>query len=254
MKNGESSMKSITLLTLLIAIGCILATGCVAQPKKDPVNVTASPTVTFIPFVNTTTAPVINVTNTTNTTGINATSKLTGPLRVSISGYNAGIPLPVLIDNVTVGNVSADKPLDVAVSEGNHTVKVCVGVICPSRPVDIIFAKKSFLDFGEELRKQVEFPTPTVRMINYFKNGNGVGVNIEYINPTQKDLAMSAEVSCGYTYIDSRTSLRMGDSVRVKSSEYVEAGKRVTSTVNLYFAYGSAYTFDEPAIKEITYE
>lgn len=246
-------MKTITLLTLLIAIGCILATGCVAQPKKDPVNATPTPTVTFIPFVNTTTAPVTNLTNTTNTTGVNATSKLTGPLRVSISGYNAGIPLPVLVDNVTVGNVSADKPLDLMVREGNHSVKVCVGVICPAKPVDVLFAKKSFLDFGEELRKQAEFPTPTVRMINYFKNGNGVGVNIEYINPTQKDLAMSAEISCGYTYIDGRTSLRMGDSVRAKSSEYVEAGRRVTSTVNLYFAYGSAYTFDEPAISGITY-
>jgi hypothetical protein len=246
-------MKTITLLTLLIVVGCILATGCVAQPKKEPVNVTASPTVTFIPFVNTTTAPGTNATNTTNASSINETSKLTGPLRVSISGYNAGTPLPVLIDNQSVGNVSAEKPLDLMVREGNHTVKVCVGVICPSRPVDILFAKKSFLDFGEELRKQAEFPSPTVRMINYFKNGNGVGVNIEYINPTQKDLAMSAEISCGYTYIDGRTSLRMGDSVRAKSTEYVEAGRRVTSTVNLYFAYGSAYTFDEPAVSSITY-
>jgi hypothetical protein len=253
MKNGEPSMKTIPILTLLIVVGCILATGCVAQPKKDPVNVTASPTVTFIPFVNATTAPGTNVTNTTNASSINATSKLTGPLRVSISGFNAGTPLPVLVDNVTVGNVSAEKPLDLMVREGNHSVKVCVGVICPSAPVDILFAKKSFLDFGEVLRKQVEFPVPTVRMINYFKNGNGVGVNIEYINPTQKDLAMSAEISCGYTYIDGRTSLRMGDSVRVKSSEYVEAGKHVTSTVNLYFAYGSAYTFDEPAISGITF-
>jgi hypothetical protein len=246
-------MKTITLLTLLIVAGCILATGCVAQPKKDPVNVTASPTVTFIPFVNATTVPGTNATNTTNATSANTTSKLTGPLRVSISSYNAVTPLPVLIDNQTVGNVTREKPLDLMVREGNHSVQVCVGIICPTEHVDIVFAKRSFLDFGEKLQKAAEFSTPTVRMINYFKNGNGVGVNIEYINPTQKDLAMSAEISCGYTYIDGRTSLRMGDSVRAKSTEYVEAGRRVTSTVNLYFAYGSAYTFDEPAISGITF-
>ena len=61
-------MKFITLLALVAAVGCILATGCVAQPKKDPGNATVSPTNTFTPFVNTTTVPVINVTNTTNAT------------------------------------------------------------------------------------------------------------------------------------------------------------------------------------------
>jgi hypothetical protein len=161
--------------------------------------------------------------------------------------------LPVIVDNQSLGNVTREKPLDLILTEGNHSVKVCVGVICPLDFVEIVFAKRSYLDFGEKLREQAEFPEPTVRMINYFKNGNGVGVNIEYINPTQKDLAMSAEVSCGYTYIDGRTSIRMGDSVRSKSTEWVEAGRRVTQTVNLYFTYGSAYTFDEPAISGITY-
>ena len=254
--HGETPMKTITFLALLIALGCILATGCVAQPKKDPSNTSVSPTNTFTPFVNTTTVPgtnVTNVTNTTNATSVNVTSGLKGPLRVSISGYNAGKPLPVIIDNQTVGNVSRESPLDLMVTEGNHTVKVCVGVICPSEPVDIIFAKRSFLDFGDRLRKEAEFPEPTVRLINYFKNGNGVGVNLEFINPTQKDLFMSVEVSCGYTYIDGRTNIRMGDSVRSKATEWVEAGRRVTKTVDLYFAYGSAYTFDEPALRQISY-
>jgi hypothetical protein len=246
-------MKIIPFLTLLIAVGCILATGCVAQPKKDPGNATQSPTGTFSPFVNTTTVPGTNVTNTTNATLANATG-LSGPLRVSISGYNAGYPLPVIIDNQTLGNVTREKPLDLMLPEGNHSVKVCVGVICPAEHVEIVFAKRSVLDFGDRLQKEVEFPMPTVRMINYFKNGNGVGVNVEYINPTQKDLAMSVEVSCGYTYIDGRTSIRMGDSVRSKASEWVEAGQRVTQTVNLYFAYGSSYTFDEPQISNIAYQ
>jgi hypothetical protein len=245
-------MKIITLLALLIAVGCVLATGCVAQPKKDPGNATGSPTTTFTPFVNATTAPG-NVTNATNATGLNATSGLSGPLRISISNYNAGMPLAVLIDNQTMGNVTVEKPLDLKLSEGNHVVQVCVGVICPKKNVTIIFAKSAFLDFGEQLKKEAEFARPTVRLINYFKNGNGLGVNVEYINPTQKDLAMSAEISCGYTYIEDRTNLRMGDSVRSKGSEWVEAGRRVTQTVNLNFADGSAYSFDEPTISQISY-
>jgi hypothetical protein len=246
-------MKIITLLALFIAVGCILATGCVAQPKKDPGNSTVSPTTTFVPFVNAT--PVMgNVTNATNATGFNNTSGLSGPLRISIGNYNAGRPLPVFIDNQSVGNVTLAKPLDLMVSEGNHAVKICVGVICPTEQVVIVFAKSSYLEFGDILRKEAEFPLPTVRMINYFKNGNGVGVNIEYINPTQKDLAMTVDVSFAYTYIDSRTSIRMGDSVRTKGSAWVEAGRRQTETVNLYFADGSAYSYDEPKISEIAYQ
>ncbi|MFY9800515.1 MAG: hypothetical protein WAK10_04625 [Methanoregula sp.] len=246
-------MKIITLFTLFIAVGCILATGCVAQPKKDPGNTTVSPTTTFAPFVNTTTVPGTNVTNTTNIS-VNNTSGLSGPLRVSISSYNAGLPLPVIIDNKTVGNVTREQPLDVTLFEGNHTVQVCVGVICPSQFVEIQFAKRSYLDFGDRLRQEAEFSVPTVRLLDYFKNGNGVGVNVEFINPTQKDLAMVAEVGCGYTYIDGRTSLRMGDSVRSKSTAWVEAGRHVTQTVNLYFTYGSAYTFDEPTITDVSYQ
>ena len=247
-------MKFMTLLALVAAVGFILATGCVAQPKKDPGNATVSPTNTFTPFANATTVPVINTTNTTNATSTNATPALSGPLRISISGYYAGEPLPVFIDNQSVGNVTREKPLDLNVKEGNHTVRVCVGLTCITDYADIVFAKRSFIDFGDRLRNEVEFPVPTVRLINYYKNGNGVGVNVEYINPSQKDLLMSLEVSCGYTYIDSRSSLRMGDSVRTKASEYVEAGRRVTRTVDLYFAYGSAYTFDEPILSEITYQ
>jgi hypothetical protein len=245
-------MKKITLLALLIAVGCVLATGCVAQLKKDPGNVTVTPTGSFAPFVNATTAPG-NVTNATNATGFNNTSGLSGPLRVTIGNYNPGRPLPVFIDNQSVGNVTVGKPLDLMVSEGNHTVKVCVGVICPTEQVVVVFAKQSYLDFGDRLKKEAEFPLPTVRLINYFKNGDGLGVNVEYINPTQKDLAMSAEISCGYTYIDDRTNLRMGDSVRTKGSEWVEAGRRESQTVNLNFADGSAYSFDEPVISQISY-
>ena len=148
-------MKIITLLALLIAVGCILATGCVAQPKKDPGNATASPTTTFTPFVNATTAPVTNV---TNATGLNNTSGLSGPLRISIGNYNPGRPLPVFIDNQSAGNVTLAKPLDLMLSEGNHVVKICVGVICPTQQVGIVFAKSSYLEFGDILRKEAEFP------------------------------------------------------------------------------------------------
>ena len=244
-------MKIITLLALLIAVGCVLATGCVAQPKKDPGNVTVSPTTTFTPFVNNTPGPGLNATlNVTNST--NVTAKLKGPLRVSIGSYSVDNPLPVKIDNQTVGGVMAGVPFDFMVTEGNHSVTVCVGIICPEKSVNIVFAKNSYLDFEDILKQQAEFSKPTVRILKSFKNGNGVGVEVEFINPTQNDIAMTAEVIAGYTYIDGRTNVRMGDSVRSTASQFVEAGRRVTQTVNLYFVDGNAYSYDEPRLGDVT--
>jgi hypothetical protein len=252
-------MKTLTLLTLLIAVGCILATGCVAQTKKDPVNVTVTPapTTTFSPFVNTTKVPgtyAPNATTVTNVTNTTAKPKLKGPLRVSIGSYSADQPLPVIIDNQTVGVVTRGAPIDLMVDEGNHTIQVCVGVICPEKYIDIGFAKRSYLDFEEILKLKAEYSKPTVLILKSFKNGQGVSVDLEFINPTLNAASMSAEVSCGYTYIDSRTSIRLGDSARVKATEWVEAGTRVTRTVDLSFGYGSSYQYDPPVLGEVTWK
>lgn len=241
-------MKSIVLLTILITVGCILAAGCVAQPKKD-INVSVSPTNTFTPLVNMTTVPGSNGTfNGTNST--NVTQKLKGPLRVSISGYPAD--LPVIVDNLTVGIVTKEKTLDVMLDEGNHSVKVCVGLKCQIEVVTIRFAKQTVIDFGDRLRKEVEFPTPTARIVEYYRNGDGVSVVVEFINPSTEGLYMTAEVSVGYSFISGRSGQRVGESTRGKTFMDVAAGQRITSTVRLDFADGSSYNFDPPTLLSIT--
>jgi hypothetical protein len=246
-------MKISAFLILIVAVGLVLTAGCIAQTKKEVNTTTVAVTNTFTPFVNTTTIPVVNTSvNATNTT--NVTPKLKGPLRVSIGSYSTDDPLPVIIDNKTVGNVKAGFPLDLMVNEGNHSVSVCVGLICPEKYVTVVFAKSSYLDFEDALRAQAEFSKPVVRILRSFKSGSGVGVELEFINPTQKALTMSAEVSVGYTYIDGRTNIRMGDSVRAKASEFMDPGRRTTRIVDLFFADGSAYSYDEPAISQVTYQ
>lgn len=239
-------MKIITLLALLIAVGCVLATGCVAQPKKD-LNVSVTPTNTFTPFVNATKVPGSN--GTFNASNVTNVTKLKGPLRVSISNFNAN--LSVILDNQTVGLVTAGKPLDLMVDERDHLVKVCVGAVCEQEHVYIVFAKKSFVDFGDRLKKDVEFPEPTARIVDYYRNGDGVAVVVEFINPTAKDLFMTAEVSIGYSFISDRTGQRVGESVRGQAYSDVEAGRRNSEILDLYFADGNAYMFDPPNLGKI---
>ena len=240
-------MKSIVLLAILITLGCVLASGCVAQTKKD-VNVSVSPTTTFSPFINTTTVPTtngsINATNVTNST------KLQGPLRVSVSNFNAN--LTVFVDNQTVGFVTAAKPLDLSINEGNRSVKVCLGAICEQDYVIISFAKKSFIDFGDRLKKTVEFPNPTARITDYYRDGDGVSVVLEFINPTSERLYITAEVSVGYSFIAERSGQRVGEAARGKETVSVDPGQRETEILRLYFADGVSYIFDPPQLLDVT--
>ena len=243
-------MKLILPFALFMAVGFILAAGCVAMTNKNTVNATTA--ASFAPFSNTS-SPGAN--KTINATP-NSTSTLKGSLRVSISGISYPANLSVVLDNETVGSVRPTTPLYLMVSEGNHTVMVCVGSVCEQENVMTVFGRYVTVDFSERLLKKVEFPKPdaqpTARILEYSRNGNAIFVNVEFINPSAKDLLMTVEVRCGYNYIDDRTGIKMGDSARGIIVQNVKAGQRVTTSRDLYFASGHSLSYDSPIIEELT--
>ncbi len=233
-------MKIIVLIPLIIIIGCILATGCVGQIKNTTGNITTVTTITTF-------APLSNVTNISNTT---VTSGLKGPLRVSIGGWDAD--LPVFLDNKSVGIVSHDKPLDLMVNEGNHTVKICAGTMCKEEVVSIQFAKQRLIDFEAWLMQEVEFAKPTARIVGYYPSGDQYTITVEFINPSTKDLIMTAEVKAGYTYIESRSNNRVGSVAQGIVNANVKSGSRTMETLYLDLASGYSYTHSIPEISKIT--
>jgi len=238
-------MRSIILIPFMIMVGCILTSGCVGQIKNTTVNNTVTPTITFTSFSN-----VTNITNTTNTTNTSVTSGLKGPLRISIGSW--GADLPVSIDNTSVGIVSHDKPLDLKLEEGNHTVKVCAGTICLEEVVSIQFAKLRVVDFEERLLRDVVYPNPTARIVGSYPAGDQITITVEFINPSPKDLSMSAEVRCSYTYIESRSNNRVGSVAQRIVNANVKSGNRVMQTVDLNLASGYSYVYSIPEISGIT--
>ena len=172
-----------------------------------------------------------------------------GPLTISIGGYNA--ELPVSIDNSSVGIVSLGKPLQIMVSEGRHTVKVCVGVICFNESVEIKFAQPTFVDFGERLKKDVEFTQPTVRIVSSVLNINRLSVSVEFINPDKIDHTMSATIGGGYSYVDSNTRERKNEFAQTMVTRSVKAGTRVTQLVDLSLSRGSSVIASEPTVVEV---
>jgi hypothetical protein len=177
---------------------------------------------------------------------------VTGPLTVSIGGYNA--ELPVLLDNMSVGNASQGKPLNLMVSEGNHSIQVCVGIICENETVEIKFAKPITVDFGERLKKVAEFSTPTVRILDTRQSGSRVTVDLEYINPTKNDLTFTTTIQCAYSYIDSTTRWREGNFKQITVTRSVKAGNSTKQSSDIVLDGGRSYMIEVPKILNTTYK
>jgi hypothetical protein len=243
-------MKLIVPFALFISVGFILATGCITTTNKNSVNLTTA--VSFAPFSNTS-DPGLN--KSINETA-NITSRSEGSLRVSISGISYPANLSVVLDNENVGMVKPTKPLYLMVSEGNHTVMVCMGSVCEQENVMTRFGRYVNVDFSERLQRDVELPNPnarpTAQILEYYKNDNVVSVYVEFINPESVDHTISVDLSVGYTYIDGRSHVKLGDSAQAMTTVSVKAGQRETKRVDVHLAGSdSIISFDNPVIEDL---
>ena len=242
-------MKLIVPSALLLSVGLILAAGCVAPPGKDSLNLTTTPG--FAPFSY---SPDPGLNKSINKTE-NNTLTSEGSLRVSISGILYPANVSVVLDNRTVGIVTPTKPLYLMISEGNHTVMACVGSVCEQENVIIRFGKYVDVDFSERLQRDVEFPDPSSRpsaqIVEYYKNGNVVSVDVEFMNPGSVDHMLSVYISVGYTYIDGRSQVKLGDSAQAMTVVSMKAGQRVIKRVEIHLSGDSIVSFDSPVIVEL---
>ena len=218
-------MQFIMPCALFLVIGCLLASGCVTQTKTDNTPVHVSPSPTFTRF----TVPGTE-----------------GPLRISLGGFTG--EYPVSVDNISVGVVSTNRPIALTKLEGNYTVKVCCGNICEQENVTVTFGKQQTVDVSEQLKKDLGSSEPAVRMVGYFLNGDQLTTDVEFINPTLQPRTLSADVSCGYSYIESRNNNRVGSIAQGRLSATVNACDHVTETLDFNFASGSSYIYDIPTV------
>jgi hypothetical protein len=225
-KSGLTSYSSIHII-LGFVIACILATGCVTNNDTDNRNM--SPADTFSPF---------------------SVPSTKGQLTISVGGF-AG-EYPVSVDERSAGVVTAKRPITMMIEEGNHTVEVCCGTICEHQDVIIKFAKQRTIDFSEQLKKDLEFSEPAVRIINYNVNRDQIIIDVEFINPTTEILAMSAEISCGYSYIERNSNQRVGNSAHGHLYETVKPCDHIIQKLNLDLASGSNYNYDIPTITQVS--
>lgn len=222
-------MKKILFRTLVMVVVFVLAAGCTtpSTPHKDEGG-----NVTFSPFI----VPPSNVTK--------------GPLKISNGGWTG--EYPVTVDKMSVGVVSAKNPLTLMIEEGSHVVEVCCGKICERENVTVSFGKRQTVDLSDQLKKDLEFSEPAIRIAGYYLSDERITVAVEFINPTTQALTMTADVSCGYSCIDSRTYTRLGNSAQGRVYATVNACDRVTQILNLNLASGSSYMYDMPTVRLVS--
>jgi hypothetical protein len=191
---------------------------------------------------------IINATNQTNIDfGDRLKNDITqGSLAISIGGFDAA-DLPVTVDNVSAGNVSRGKPLNLKIQEGNHTVQVCFRKTCEKQDVKVLFAKQATVDFGDQFKAAVEFPYPTIRIANSIMSGSTLVVVVEFINPDLTDHTMSATVSCVYSSEDSQGN-RKNEVAKALVSQTVKSGARSTQQVSLSLSSGSRPIPSDPVL------
>jgi hypothetical protein len=226
-------MKPTGLFAVFMIIGLLCAAGCVTTTTKNTQNSSSATTESRLLVTPTSTPP------------------LQGSLIVSARGFSYPTDLTVFLDNTTVGTVNPTSPLYLMVSEGNHTIGVCADFVCEQETVTIRFGKYVTADFSERLHQDVVIKEPTARVLDCNKNGDHLSVDIEFINPSKKDLQLSGVVSSGYSYIDDRTGIKKGDAARSTFVQNVNAGQRFTKELALNLVQENSLSYSYPVIEEL---
>jgi hypothetical protein len=234
-------MKCSAFYLLIVVIVCILVTGCVYEEENHTSgNVSLTPAPTLTPAVNTTTAP------------IPARTVYEGKLTVSVGAWIG--EFPVSVDTMDVGVVSTDKPLELMLEEGNHTVELCCNMRCEQEVVDIRFGKQRTIDFSGQLKRDLEFAVPTAIITRYHPVPDQITIDVKFINPTPQPRAMSADISCGYSYVD-RNYNRIRSVAQRHVTAIVDGCDRATRTVIIDVGPGYNYVYDNtPTITNIKSE
>jgi hypothetical protein len=187
----------------VLMIGILLVSGCTSTGSTSTTAQTSVPTNT--PLVTTT--PIQTITSAVSLTPSQPSSILSqttqvetlkGTIKISLGSYEKDAS--VYSDNVMVGNVTPGKPLTVQLTEGNHEIKVCQGTVCITQNVIATFGKVNTIDLGEQFNNAIKSSVPSATIVNSVSGGDVLIVNVEFSNPTQDDLFMTAAIQGVYAY------------------------------------------------------
>jgi len=264
-KRSPIPVNKVVLLTIFILVGCVLVAGC-STPSIKSTKPGNSSTPAITPTFTALTPAVVQTTvsGSTNTTPpVNRKGQLT----VSIGDYPAEQPVPVFLDNVSAGNVSLGKPLNLTVTTGRHTVRICEIGACLQEEVLIIFSTPTTIDFGERLKKEVVTGPLSVSIGGYnavlpvFVDDTGVG-NVSLSSPLNLMLSEGRHkvtVCVGILCENETAEIKFGHPVYIdfgerlkKSAEFSTPTIRIVDTRQMNDRVSVDVEFINPGKNDIT--
>jgi|GEM_PF-6106976 len=175
-----------------------------------------------------------------------------GTLTVSARAFTGTATLS--LDGNDTGTLTQSIPLTMQLPQGAHTVRVCVESVCDTEVVRITALKTTAIDLSAKISDLAANTRPTVTVVGTTPSASRILVTVEFFNPGQDELTMTARVVCSYQY--SGGNLGPGTaSGSATAQAVVPAGgrKQVTETIVLPEGIGTVSVSSTPTLSDFQY-
>jgi hypothetical protein len=230
-KGIPGSLVLICLLAVMIA-GCTNAPPApVPTPTPQIIYVTVLVTLTPAPTTMATPAP----------------DQRPGTLTVMAPAFTGKATLN--LDGNDSGTLTQSTPFTVQLPPGNHKLIVCVGSACDLEDFQINATKVTTLDMSKRLTDFAANSEPSVKVVDTTPASNQILVSVQFVNPTQDDLTMTAVIVCPYQYGGGKLGSGTSSGSGIAQAD-VGAGGRVQTivTIGLPDEIGTVYVGATPTI------
>jgi len=234
--------KGIPVSLALFCVLAVLTAGCTYEPPARVV--TPTPEIVYV---------TVLVTPTVSQPPMETTAPdFQGILTVSAQAFTGTATLN--LDGNDTGTLTQSTPFTVRLPPGSHTIRVCVESVCDTEVVQITALKSTTIDLSSKLSDLAANTKPSVKVIDTTPASNQILVNVEFSNPGQDDLTMTAVVVCPYQYGGGKLGSGTASGSGVARAE-VPAGGRVRTIVTIILPddIGTVYVGATPTLSNFQY-
>jgi hypothetical protein len=158
------------------------------------------------------------------------------------------------LDGNDTGTLTQSTPFTMRLPQGSHTVRVCVESVCDTVEVQITALKSTTIDLSSKLSDLAANTKPSVKVIDTTPASNQILVSVEFFNPGQDDLSMTAVVVCPYQYGGGNLGSGTASGSGIARAEVPAGGRQQTIvTIVLPDEIGTVYVGATPTLSNFQY-
>jgi hypothetical protein len=238
----QTMQRGIPVSLALISVLAVMIAGCTDAPPA-PVPTPAPQIIYVTVLVTPTPAPTMATT---------APDQRPGTLTVMAPAFTGKATLN--LDGNDSGTLTQSTPFTVQLPPGNHKLIVCVGSACDLEDFQINATKVTLLDMSKRLSDFAANSEPSVKVVDTTPASNQILVSVQFVNPTQDDLTMTAVVVCPYQYGGGKLGSGTSSGSGVAQAD-VPAGGRVLTivTIGLSNEIGTVYVGATPTLSNFRF-